>query len=182
MRTRWRDALGVIGLGCLLASTTPAAAQTVVKVGVILTYSGPEASLGETIDRGIKLWMKEHGNSLPGIKVELIRRDDTGPKAEVAKQLATELVVRDKIQLLTGVVWSPNAAAIAPVTAEAKLPFVIMNAAGAGIVRISPYLARVSFTLWQSSYPLGKWAATNNLKKVYTAVSDFIPGHDGEAA
>ncbi len=180
MRARLVQALGLIGLGCLLAA--PATAQTVVKVGVILTYSGPEASLGETIDRGIKLWMKEHGDSLPGIKVELIRRDDTGPKAEVAKQLATELVVRDKINLLTGVVWSPNAAAIAPVTAEAKLPFIIMNAAGAGIVRISPYLARVSFTLWQSSYPLGKWAATNNLKKVYTAVSDFIPGHDGEAA
>ena len=106
MRARLVQALGLIGLGCLLAA--PATAQTVVKVGVILTYSGPEASLGETIDRGIKLWMKEHGDSLPGIKVELIRRDDTGPKAEVAKQLATELVVRDKINLLTGVVWSPT--------------------------------------------------------------------------
>jgi branched-chain amino acid transport system substrate-binding protein len=181
MRARLLQALGLLGLGCI-AAAAPATAQTVVKVGVILTYSGPEASLGETIDRGIKLWMKEHGNSLSGIKVELIRRDDTGPKPEVAKQLAQELVVRDKINLLTGVVWSPNAAAIAPLTAEAKLPVVIMNAAGAGIVRISPYVARVSFTLWQSSYPLGKWAATNNLKRVYTAVSDFIPGHDGEAA
>ncbi len=181
MRARLVKALGLIGLGCLLAA--PATAQTVVKVGVILTYSGPEASLGETIDRGIKLWMKEHGNDLPsGVKVELIRRDDTGPNPEVAKRLARDMVVQDKVNLLTGVVWSPNAAAIAPLTAEAKLPFIIMNAAGSGIVRISPYVARVSFTLWQSSYPLGKWAATHGLKRVYTAVSDFIPGHDGEAA
>jgi branched-chain amino acid transport system substrate-binding protein len=179
MRARLR--LFSLGLAVGGALAAPAAAQTVVKVGVILTYSGPEASLGETLDRGIKLWMKEHGNDLAGIKVELIRRDDTGPNPEVAKRLAQELVVRDKINLLTGVVWSPNAAAIAPITAEAKLPFVIMNAAGAAIVRISPYVARISFTLWQSSYPLGKWAATHNLKRVYTAVSDFIPGHDGEA-
>jgi branched-chain amino acid transport system substrate-binding protein len=182
MRPHLSLGIGLIALGAL-ALDAPANAQTVVKVGVILTYSGPEASLGETIDRGIKLWMKEHEKDLPpGIKVELIRRDDTGPNPEVAKRLAQELVVRDKVNLLTGVVWSPNAAAIAPVTAEAKLPFIIMNAAGAAIVRISPYVTRVSFTLWQSSYPLGKWAATHKLKRVYTAVSDFIPGHDGEAA
>jgi branched-chain amino acid transport system substrate-binding protein len=181
MRPRLHHLVSLMALGAL-AAITPAHAQT-VKVGVILTYSGPEASLGETIDRGIKLWMKEHEKDLPaGIKVELVRRDDTGPNPEVAKRLAQELVIRDKVNLLTGVVWSPNAAAIAPVTAEAKLPFIIMNAAGAAIVRISPYVARVSFTLWQSSYPLGKWAATHNLKRVYTAVSDFIPGHDGEAA
>ncbi len=181
MRARLFQVLSVIGAG-VLALATPAGAQTVVKVGVINTYSGPDASLGETLDRGIKLWMKEHGNDLPGIKVELIRRDDTGPNPEVAKRLAQELIVRDKVNLLTGVVFSPNAAAIAPLTAEAKLPFVIMNAAGAAIVRISPYVARVSFTLWQSSYPLGKWAATHGIKRAYTAVSDFIPGHDGEAA
>lgn len=166
----------------LAVGAIPAAAQT-VKVGIILTYSGPEAPLGDTIDKGIKLWMTEHEKDLPaGVKVELIRRDDTGPNPEVAKRLAQELVIRDKVNLLTGVVWSPNAAAIAPVATEAKLPFIIMNAAGAGIVRASPYLARVSFTLWQSSYPLGKWAATHGIKRVYTAVSDYAPGHDGEQA
>jgi branched-chain amino acid transport system substrate-binding protein len=41
---------------------------------------------------------------------------------------------------------------------------------------------RVSFTLWQQAYPLGQWAAKQNWKTAYTAVSDFIPGHDAEAA
>src|SRR5271163_1951290 len=176
----WKTA-GVAIAVAVLASVG-ASAQT-VKIGIINTYSGPFAEPGELIDRGIKLYMKEYEKNLPpGVKVELIRRDDTGPNPEVAKRLAQELVVRDKVNLLTGVVWSPNAAAIAPVTAEAKLPFIIMNASGAAIVRLSPYVTRVSFTLWQSSYPLGKWAATHNFKRVYTAVSDFIPGHDGEAA
>jgi len=41
---------------------------------------------------------------------------------------------------------------------------------------------RVSFTIWQQAYPMGKWAAQQGWKKGYTAVSDFIPGHDGETA
>jgi branched-chain amino acid transport system substrate-binding protein len=77
-------------------------------------------------------------------------------------------------------VWTPNAAAMIPITIEGKTPFVIMNAAGTNITVSSPYIVRVSFTLWQSSYPLGQWAAKNGMKRAYTAVSDFAPGHDGE--
>ena len=62
------------------------------------------------------------------------------------------------------------------------MPLVITNAAGAAIPRISPYVVRVSFTLWQEAYPLGQWAASQGWKTAYTAVSDFIPGHDAEAA
>jgi branched-chain amino acid transport system substrate-binding protein len=86
------------------------------------------------------------------------------------------------VQLLTGVVWTPNAGAIAPLTAEAKTPFVIMNATGASLPRLSPYVVRVSFTQWQTALPIGTWAAKNGLKRGYTAVSDFVPGHDAEAA
>jgi branched-chain amino acid transport system substrate-binding protein len=100
----------------------------------------------------------------------------------VGKRVAQELITRDRVQLLVGVAGSPIAAAVAPLTAEAKIPLVITNAAGTAIPRLSPYLVRVSFTLWQQAYPLGKWAAKQNWKTAYTAVSDFIPGHDAEAA
>jgi branched-chain amino acid transport system substrate-binding protein len=71
--------------------------------------------------------------------------------------------------------------AIAPLTQEAKLPFFIMNAGASVITTRSPYIARFSFTLWQSSYPLGQWAA-KKYKRAYIAVSDFAPGHDCEEA
>jgi branched-chain amino acid transport system substrate-binding protein len=159
----------------------PAAAD-VVKIGVILTYSGPAASLGEQLDNGLKLYVKEHEKDLPpGTTIELIRRDDTGPNPDVAKRLAQELITRDKVQFMTGVVWTPNANAIAPLTAEAKIPFVIMNAAGTNTTRLSPYVARTSFTLWQEAFPLGEWAAkTQGGKKAYTIVTDYAPGHDSE--
>ncbi|HEV2548367.1 MAG TPA: ABC transporter substrate-binding protein [Stellaceae bacterium] len=174
----------VLGAALLAAwAAAPARAET-IKIGVINTYSGPNASLGDQIDKGISLYVKEHQKDLPdGVTVELVRRDDTGPNPDVAKRIAQELITRDHVKFLTGVVWSPNAAAIAPLTAEAKVPLVLSNAAGSAITRISPYVARVSFTLWQESLPLGTWAAQKGgLKRVYIATSDFIPGHDARDA
>ena len=171
--------LPLLAAAALALVAASAAAQT-VKIGFIGTYSGPGAAQGDQLDKGVKLYMKLNGDKLPpGVKVEIITRDDTGPNPDVAKRIAQELIIRDKVQFLTGIVWTPNMAAIAPLTAEAKVPFVSMNAAGAKIVNLSPYLARVSFTLWQSAYPLGLWAA-KKYKRAYTAVSDFAPGHEAE--
>jgi branched-chain amino acid transport system substrate-binding protein len=168
----------------LLASAAfPAIAQTVVKTGMINSYSGFVAQAADEAQKAVDLYLKEHERDLPaGVKLELIRRDDTS-NPEVGKRLAQELITRDRVQLLTGIVLSPVAAAIAPLTAEAKVPLLIsIAAAGAAIPRMSPYVARVTVTLWQLGYPIGKWAAEQTWKRGYTAVSDFIPGHDSEAA
>src|SRR5579863_1423987 len=166
-----------------VGSAMPAAADTVVKVGLINSYTGFVAQAADQAQKGIDLYVKEHGKELPpGVKLEIVKRDDTSTP-EVGKRLAQELIAREHVQLLTGVILSPVAAAIAPLTAEAKVPLLISIAAGgSAIPRISPYVARVSFTLWQQGYPIGKWAAEQGWKAGYTAVSDFIPGHDSEAA
>jgi branched-chain amino acid transport system substrate-binding protein len=169
------------GVAFLAAVQSTASAQT-IKIGLINSYSGFLAQAGDEMEKGINLYIKTHQKDLPsGVKVEVVRRDDTAAP-EVGKRVAQELITRDRVQLLVGVVGSPIAAAIAPLTAEAKIPLVITNAAGTAIPRISPYVVRVSFTLWQQAYPLGKWAAKQNWKTAFSAVSDFIPGHDAEAA
>ena len=167
----------------LLQSPGRGAEETVVRIGLINSYSGFVAQAADEAQKAIDLYVKVHERDLPpDVKVELIRRDDTS-NPEVGKRLAQELITRDRVQLLTGIVLSPVAAAIAPLTAEAKAPLLIsIAAAGAAIPRISPYVARVTVTLWQLGYPIGKWAAEQGWKKGYTAVSDFIPGHDSEAA
>src|SRR3954470_19620684 len=162
----------------LVAAT--AAAQT-VKIGVVNTFSGPAASFGELGDKAMKLYMKLHANELGGVKLELVTRDDGGPNPDKAKQLAQELIVRDKVSLITGAVFTPNALAIAPLATEAKIPFLVINAGTSVVTTRSPYIVRDSFTLWQSSYPLGQWAA-KKYKRAYTLVSDYGPGHDAEAA
>jgi branched-chain amino acid transport system substrate-binding protein len=160
---------------------SPAAAQT-IKIGLINSYSGFLAQAGDQMQKGIDLYVKEHEKDLPpGVKVELIRRDD-GAVPDTGKRVAQELITREGVQLLLGIVGSPIATAVAPLTAQAKVPLVITNAGGVSIPRLSPYVVRVAFTQWQQAYPLGQWAAKQGWKTAYTAVSDFIPGHDAEGA
>ncbi len=178
--TYWKSAVAAAVVAAL--SSAGALAQT-VKLGIVNTYSGPFAAVGEQLDRGIRLYMKQHEKDLPaGVKLEIIKRDDTGPNPEVAKRMAQELITRDHVQILAGTIYTPNALAIAPLATEAKVPFIVMNAGTAIITTKSPYIARTSFTMWQSSYPLGKWAAKNGVKKAFIAVSDYGPGIDAEAA
>jgi branched-chain amino acid transport system substrate-binding protein len=182
-RTTLRTTLAGAAVAALAiaGSTITASAQT-IKIGLINSFSGFLAQAGDQMQKGIDLYVKEHEKDLPaGVKIEIIKRDDAAAP-ETGKRVAQELITRDHVQLLVGVVGSPIAAAIAPLTQEAKVPLIITNAAGSAIPRISPYVVRVSFTLWQQAYPLGQWAAKQNWKTAYTAVSDFIPGHDAEAA
>ena len=168
-------------LAALALMSGAAFAQT-IKIGFITSYSGLNANLGPYMERAVRLYIKQHGKELPpGVKIELLVRDDTGVNPDRARQLAQELVVREKVNLLAGVVFTPNAMSIAPIATEAKVPFVIMNAGTSVITARSPYIVRTSFTLWQSSYPLGQWAA-KRYKTAYTMVSDFGPGHDSEEA
>jgi len=176
-------ALGLLA-GMTALAALPATAQTVktIKIGIINSYSGFLAQPGDELDKGLSLYVKLHEKDLPpGVTVELIRRDDTS-SPDTGKRLAQELITRDHVQFLAGVIASPVSMAIAPLTAEAKVPFVVMNAAAAALPRVSPYVVRVSFTQWQTAYPLGKWVAQQGWKRAYSAVSDFTPGWDAEAA
>ncbi|MBI4885509.1 MAG: ABC transporter substrate-binding protein [Acidobacteria bacterium] len=160
----------------------PAAAKT-VKVGIILTYSGPDASIGEAIDRGAELYRTLHRTDLPaGVELQLIKRDETGPTPDVAKRLARELIVREGVQLLTGGQWTPNVSAIAPLVTEAGIPYLVMSSGTASTTRLSPFIVRVAFTTWQHSYHLGRWVASNGMRRASTIVSDYAAGVDSEEA
>jgi branched-chain amino acid transport system substrate-binding protein len=177
-----RHALGVLAAPALLAGRAARAAEA-VKIGLIMTMSGPFASSGDMMSKAADLFMASKAPAiLGGQKVELIKRDDGGPNPDVAKRLVQELVVRERVQYLGGLQWSPNANAIGGLLTQAKTPCVIMNAGTSSIVRLSPYFARTSHTIWQSSYVLGQWAARNKLRNVYTLVTDFTGGIDAEQA
>jgi branched-chain amino acid transport system substrate-binding protein len=181
---RWTSILGGAAILAVLLATAGerALAADTIRIGLILTYSGPFADNARQIDNGVQLYMKQHGDTVAGRTIEIIRRDTTGAAPDVAKRLAQELVTRDKVDFLAGFVLTPNALAAAGVANEAKVPMVIMNAATSIITTKSPYVARVSFTLPQVTVPLAQWAAKNGIKQVYVMTSDYGPGHDAEAA
>jgi len=170
-------------VGCALAlllGATAADAQETVKIGLIMSYSGQFADTATQMDNGVKLYMKQHGDSAGKFKIELIRKDTGGSAPDVAKRLAQEVIVRDHADLLGGFVLTPNALAAADVSAEAKKFMVVMNAATSIITTKSPYIARTSVTTPQLNHTLGAWAAKNGIKRIYTMVSDYGPGIDAE--
>ncbi len=164
------------------AAGGPARADT-IKIGVMLPYSGVNADLGDVMNKSIDLYMKQHGDMVGPHKIELIKRDEGPASGAQAKTVATELITRDKVQMIAGVVFSPSAIAMAPVMTQAKVPLLIGNAGTAWITNLSPYIARVSFSMWDPAYPMGTYAAKNiGCKTAAMGYTDFPPGKDSTDA
>jgi branched-chain amino acid transport system substrate-binding protein len=175
-----RLSFGIAAAVLALLGAGAANAEDTVKIGIINEYSGQFADTGAQIDNGIKLYVKQHGDTVAGKKIEFIRKDTGGIAPDVSKRLAQELVVRDNADIFAGFSLTPNALAAADISAQAKKFMVVMNAATAIITTKSPYIARTSSTTPQLNYTLGVWAAKHGLKKIYTMVSDYGPGIDAE--
>lgn len=170
-----------LAAGILLASGAAVLADT-IKVGVIGPFSGPFALQGKNFKAGIDAWLALNGNKVGPHQIEVIYRDLDAIDPARSKSLATELIVKDKVQYLGGFYFTPDAMAVAPLLEEAKVPMVIFNAATSAIIQKSPFIVRTSFTLWQTTAPMAKVAAEKGIKKVVTAVSDYGPGIDAETA
>src|ERR1700724_191959 len=159
-----------------------ASAET-IRVGIMLPYSGVNADLGDVQDKAIDLFLKLRGNMVGPHRLEIIKRDEGPPSGANAKTVATELITRDKVQIIAGVVFSPSAIAMAPVMTQAKVPFLIGNAGTAWITNLSPYIARLSFSMWHPAYPMGTYAAkTLGCKTAAMGYTDFPPGKDSTDA
>ena len=175
-----KDLIGACAASILFALTGAAAAET-VKVGVLGVFSGGFARWGEQFQQAIAVYQKHNGDSVNGNKIEIIYRDVGGPDPAKSRQLTEELILREKVQFIGGFAFTPNALSVAQLVTEAKVPTVIFNAATSVITRRSPMFVRVSFTLSQDTAPLAAWAPKNGIKRVVTIISDYAPGHDGEA-
>jgi branched-chain amino acid transport system substrate-binding protein len=172
--------LGAVVAGALIAPS--AHAQGTIKIGLVLPYSGQFADTATQMDNAIKLYVKQHGDMVAGRKIEFIRKDVGGIAPPVAKRLSQELVVRDNVDILAGYILTPNALAGADVSKEAKKFMVVMLGGTSIVITRSPYMARTSFTIPQTNETLGAWVYRSGVRKIYTAVSDYAPGHDAEAA
>lgn len=179
-----RNALATLTLACLGAfgAMSAQAADEPLRIGLIATYSGPYADYGRQFDAGVALYLKEHGGKIAGRPVEIIKKDTAGPAPDAAKRIAQELVVRDKVSVLTGLDFSPNAYAVAAIATQAKIPTIVMNAASSAITSSSPYVARLSFTVQQVTDPMARWMVKQGVKEAYTVVADYASGTDAETA
>jgi branched-chain amino acid transport system substrate-binding protein len=173
------SALAAVAIGVL--ALVPARAEDTFKIGLILPMTGGQASTGKQIDNAIKLYMKQHGDTVAGKKIEVILKDDGG-LPDKTKTAAQELIVNEKVNVIAGFGVTPAALAAAPLATQGKIPEIVMAAGTSIITEKSPYIVRTSFTLPQSSTIIGDWAVKNGIKKVATLTSDYAPGNDALAS
>lgn len=166
------------------AATLPFAAlaqDNTVKVGLILSMTGPFASTGKQLEAGARLYIAQHGDKVAGKRIELIVKDDGGVPDQ-SKRLAQELVVNEKVHVLGGFTLTPLAFAVGPIATQSKTPSVVFVAATSSVIDASPYFIRSSFTLPQVAIGVAEWAPKNGIKNVISLVSDYGPGIDAEVS
>jgi branched-chain amino acid transport system substrate-binding protein len=171
-------AVALVAIVGLIASLAPARAET-VKIGVIAAFSGPYAIWGEQYKRSIDLYLAETGGKVGSHTMEIIYRDNGGNNPQRVHQLTQELIVRDGVQYLAGLEFTPNALAVPDLLEKAKIPFVLFNSGTAMVTRKSPWFVRVSYTQWEVGMPVARWAAEQGgAKRAVIAVADYAPGQD----
>lgn len=181
MRRRLLKSVVAYMVGGLLASTSFLShAQDTIKIGVVAPMSGTFSPYGMGFYHSMQAYAANHGDTVAGKKVQIILRDNSANSPDMAKRLAQELITREHVDFLAGFALSSDAFAVATLATQAKKPTIIMLAAALGLTEKSPYLARVSYSNYQASSTMAKWAYKNGLRKVYTVVSDYAPGADSE--
>lgn len=176
-----RNIVGWFAAAALAAAVTPALAQETVKVGLSLPITGPFAENGRQMTAALKLFLQQNGDMVAGKKVEVLIRDDGGV-ADQAKRIAQELIVNDKVSILAGYNPTPTALAVAPLSAQAKIPEIVTGSSASITTERSPYIVRTFSTQAQITFPIAQWALKNNIKRVVTLVSDYAPGIETEKA
>jgi branched-chain amino acid transport system substrate-binding protein len=177
---RWAGA-AVIALA-LGTSGTRAADTGPIKIGFIFSYQGDNANQGRLVDATLAAFLRARGDTVAGRKVEFVKRDDTGIAPDIARRLAQELIVQEKVDLLMGITYTPNAIAVAGVSTTAKVPFLLVNASTSNIMAKAPYTARFGMTTPQVTMPLAQWVLKNGVKTAYTVFQDYGPGIDAGKA
>ena len=150
-----------------------------VRIGLLTTLTGPQAALGQHVRDGFALAVEQAGGKLGGVATKLIVEDDQ-LRPDVAVQVATKLAEREKVQILTGVIFSNVAMAVAKPTAENEVFFVSPNAGPAALAgkQCSPWFYA---TAWQNDQPheaMGAHLQAEAVKKVYLVAANYNAGKE----
>ena len=153
-----------------------------IKVGVLTTLSGPASAPGIDQRDAINLAMKLLGNKLGGLPAELITVDDQF-SPDAAKQAADRLLRRDKIDVLTGVIYSTVLLAVVPSAVANKTVVVSSNAGPATIAgkECSPYFFSASWQNDATHEAAGKYMTDKGYKRVALIAPNYPAGKDAAA-
>jgi branched-chain amino acid transport system substrate-binding protein len=178
MRQKSIRALAV-GIAAALLAAGPALAQQKVKIGFISTFSGPVGAIGADMKNSVELALDHLGRKMAGLDVEVIYGDDQF-KPDVGKQVADEMLKRDKVNFVSGVIWSNVMLAVAPTVTGAGT---FMIGTNAGPHELAGELCNELFftTSWQNDQTpeaMGKYMTEAGFDDVYLMAPNYAAGKD----
>ena len=179
MKFRRQTFAAVLAAGAFCMAAAGAHAQSKVKVGFMLPYTGTYAALGNAIENGFRLYVQEQGGKLGGREVEYFKVDDESEPSKAVDNM-NKLVKRDNVDVVVGTVHSGVVMAMAKVAKDTNTLLVVPNA-GAGAVTgpmCAPNIFRSSFSNWQPGYARGKVAGEKGAKKVVTITWKYAAGDE----
>ncbi|MFM2446022.1 MAG: hypothetical protein RI936_469, partial [Pseudomonadota bacterium] len=170
-----RPALAALLCACALTAT----AADKVKVGFVSTLSGPGAALGVDIRDGFNLALKQAGGKLGGLPVELIVADDQS-NPEVARQAVERLIKRDKVDFMTGIVFSNVMLAVGQPIFASKTFYVSANAGPSQYAgeQCNPYFFNVAWQNDNLHEAVGKTVTDKGYKRVVLIAPNYPAGKD----
>ena len=162
-----------------LAAAMAVQAADKVKIGFISTLSGPNAAIGSDIRDGFNLAIKLNGGKLGGLPVEVLVGDDQ-LKPENAKQLAERYLRLDKVDFITGVVFSNIVVAVAPDALASKVFFISPNAGPAQYTgaQCDPFFFAASWPSEAYSEAAGQYVTSKGIKNVLFLAPNYVGGQD----
>ena len=150
-----------------------------IRVGIMVDFSGPFSSVGTMVRQGVELYAKQHGQIVGGRQVEFLFRDIN---PGTAKAIGEELAVKDKARIFAGFALTPEAAAVASISKEAKIPTVLVLPSTPTLMNMSPYFIRSANNMPATVMPSAEWAFKQGKRRAYIAVSDYAPGYELQAS
>ncbi|MEM1382070.1 MAG: ABC transporter substrate-binding protein [Pseudomonadota bacterium] len=176
-----RKILTGLAMATLMAAPLAAGAET-LKIGMIVTLSGPPAALGKQVEDGFKLALDELGGSLGGVDTELLVEDDE-LKPDVAITKAKGFVERDEVDIVVGTIFSNMLQAIFKPVTQSETFLISPNAGPSTFAgrNCSPYFFATSYQNNQNFEVLGKYAEEKGFEKVFLMAPNYQAGKDSVA-
>jgi branched-chain amino acid transport system substrate-binding protein len=157
----------------------PAFAQAPVKIGFVNTFSGPTAVIGNDMRDAFELALDHLGRKMSGAPVEVVYEDDA-QKPEVGKQKTEKLIQSDKVNFVTGYVWSNVLLASLKPVLDAETFLISANAGPSQVAGelCSPFFFTTSWQNDQTPQAMGEYLNQKGVKTAYLMGPNYAAGKD----
>jgi branched-chain amino acid transport system substrate-binding protein len=178
-RKHMRKALLVASTALMLAAGPAMAQQKTIKIGFVSTFSGPTAVIGNDMRNSFELALDHLGRKIAGMPVEVIYEDDQ-QKPDVGKQKTEKLIESDKVDFISGYIWSNVLLASIKPAVDSKTFLIIANAGPSQIAGelCSPYVFSTSWQNDQTPQAMGLYMNQKGMKSVFLIGPNYAAGKD----